>query len=338
MPVEVVGRFVEQQDGGPRQEQGGEPQQHALTARHLPGGAVQADPVESEPVERGACPLLDVPVVADGREVLLAHVTRLDGVQGGPRAGDAQGLVDPQPGVQRGVLREVADATGGADGPGGRRQLAGQQFQQGRLARPVPADETGAAGADREVQPVEDGVPSGQAKARPAQERAGWAGGDDMSVSRLRGKGRGQRVRHRGGDRAGRRHTARATAGEAVREGGDGLVRRGRTRAARTARRRGCAAARCLRTSDEQRPAPIDDYRAERNPRREPVRRQTVYRPRPAAVGRGRPTTADTPRPRWDPFRGGGRSVPPRRVRPPVRPAPSRAPGRDGGGQYVPAP
>ncbi len=155
--VEVVGGFVQQQDVGAAQQQRGEPQQHRLAAGQLAGGPVQADVTEAEFAEGGQGALLDVPVVADGLEVLLGGVARLDGVQGGPPFGDAEGLVDAEAGVERDVLREQADLPGRADGAGGRDEFPGQQLEQGGLARSVGADEAGPAGSEGDVQAVEDG-------------------------------------------------------------------------------------------------------------------------------------------------------------------------------------
>ena len=86
---------------------------------------------EAELVEGGEGALLDVPVVADRREVLLGRVARLDGVQRGARRGDAERLVDPQGGVEGDVLRQVADLAGDADGAVGGGELTGDQPQQG---------------------------------------------------------------------------------------------------------------------------------------------------------------------------------------------------------------
>lgn len=75
VPVEVVGRLVQQQHVRPAQQQRGEPQQDGLAARHLADGPVETDRAESELAEYRVGALLHVPVVADRREVLLARVT-----------------------------------------------------------------------------------------------------------------------------------------------------------------------------------------------------------------------------------------------------------------------
>ncbi len=129
--VEVVGRLVQEQHVGPVQQQRGQPQQHRLAARQLADGAVEADVAQAQFAQRGQGAFLDVPVVADGLEVFLAHVARLDGVQGGPPSVDAERLVDPQRGVERDVLRQVAHLAGHPDGALGRGEPAGDQLQQG---------------------------------------------------------------------------------------------------------------------------------------------------------------------------------------------------------------
>src|SRR5205085_4792527 len=120
-------------------------------------GAVEVEGGQSQLVEGGAGAFLDVPVVADGGEVLLVGFAALDGVQGGAGPVDAEGLVDAQVGVERGVLREVADLAGDPHPARGRGQFARDQFQQGGFSSPVEADEAGAAGADGELEVVQHG-------------------------------------------------------------------------------------------------------------------------------------------------------------------------------------
>lgn len=86
---------------------------------------------EPELVESGARPLLDVPVVADGGEVLLARVARLDGEQRGAGARDTERLVDAQSGVEDGVLREVTDLAHHVRPAGRRGERTGDELQQG---------------------------------------------------------------------------------------------------------------------------------------------------------------------------------------------------------------
>jgi hypothetical protein len=49
---------------------------------------------QAEPVQGGAGTLVDVPVVADGGELLLGGLTPLDGAQRPARPRDAEHLVD----------------------------------------------------------------------------------------------------------------------------------------------------------------------------------------------------------------------------------------------------
>ncbi|AKA08623.1 hypothetical protein SAZ_11375 [Streptomyces noursei ZPM] len=134
---------------------------------------------QAELVEGGAGALLDVPVVADGGEVRFARVAGLDGVQGGAGGGDAEGLVDPEAGVERGLLREVADLADGLDAAVGGGEFAGDQLQQGGLPRAVEADQAGAAGADGELEAVQDrrAVGPGEVGAGADDGRGGGGGG-----------------------------------------------------------------------------------------------------------------------------------------------------------------
>ena len=75
--------------------QRGQRDQDGLAAGEPLHPVVQADAVKTEAVQPGAGALLDVPVVADRREVLLARLARLDGVQRGPGGADAE-LVDAE--------------------------------------------------------------------------------------------------------------------------------------------------------------------------------------------------------------------------------------------------
>ncbi|MGX1509887.1 hypothetical protein RKD44_001175 [Streptomyces collinus] len=152
---------------------------------------------QSQFAERGQRAFLDVPVVADGLEVRLAHVTRLDGVQRGPPRVDAERLVDPQRGVERDVLRQVAHLAGHPDGAVGRGEQAGDQLQQGRFPGPVDTDEAGAAGAEGDVESVEDGgaVGPGEGQGRTGE---GSGGSRHTGSPRLLEAVRGKRVsRHR---------------------------------------------------------------------------------------------------------------------------------------------
>ncbi len=236
MQVQVVGRLVEQQDVGPGEQQRGEAQQHGLAARDLADGPVQADAAEPELVQGGPGPLLDVPVVGEGGEVLLGRVARLDGVQGGPLRVDAEDLVDPARGVQDEVLRQVAEFARDPDRAGGGRQLAREQLEERGLAGAVEPDEPGAAGADHEPEVVED-----LRAVRPGEGERGT--GEEGGVMRHEGL----RLRERGRDGMQRVETP----GRGQRENGSYAEVENGTRGT------GARAARCLATSDEQRPSPI---------------------------------------------------------------------------------
>jgi hypothetical protein len=88
--VEVVGRLVEQQDVRAAQEQRGQRGQDGLAAGQALDPVVQAEAGQPEPVQPGAGPLLDVPVVPDRGEGLLPRLAGLDGVQRVPGGGDAE--------------------------------------------------------------------------------------------------------------------------------------------------------------------------------------------------------------------------------------------------------
>ena len=128
------------------------------------------DVAEAEPVQLGAGALLDVPVVADRGEVLLARVAGLDGVQRRDAGGDAQHLGDGQVAGQRQVLRQVAehpvDGDAAAGGRAARRRSAGAAWScRRRSARP------GRCGRRRTVKDrsAKTGVSSGQEKDRLEQ-------------------------------------------------------------------------------------------------------------------------------------------------------------------------
>lgn len=164
--VQVVGRLVQEQDVGAFEQQRGQTQQDGLTAGQLTDGAVQFDGAQAEGAEGGQGAFFHVPVVADRLEVLLPYVSGLDGAQGGPPLGDAEGPVDAQGGVQGDVLGQVGEVPAHGDGPLRGTQVPGEQTQQGRLAGAVGADQTGAAAGDGEGEPVEEaravGPPEGE--------------------------------------------------------------------------------------------------------------------------------------------------------------------------------
>jgi hypothetical protein len=159
--VQVVGRLVQQQHVGAAQEPGGQAEQDRLAARHLAHAPVQVEMGQPEPVQGGPGALLDVPVVPDGGEAVGGRLAPLDRLQRPAGPGDAEHLVDRQAGVQGQVLGQVAEAARDPHRPARGGELAGQQPQQGRLARPVGPDQAGAAGTDDEAEPFEDDLAVG---------------------------------------------------------------------------------------------------------------------------------------------------------------------------------
>jgi hypothetical protein len=156
--IEIVRRLVEQEHVRAAQEPSGQRQQHQLAAREARGVAVEPDPGEPEPVEPGARPLLDVPVVADGVEVAGVGAPSLDGSQGREGVGDVEHVRDAESAYRgHGVLRQQLDGAADRDDPLGGRQVAGEQPEQGRLAASVRADEAVDAGSEVEVDVGEHG-------------------------------------------------------------------------------------------------------------------------------------------------------------------------------------
>ncbi len=162
--VEIVGGFVEQQHVGAFHEQRGQAQQHGFPAGEPSHGAVQPDAVQPQGAQGGHGAFLDVPVVADDLEVGLARVPGLDRVERGALVGDPQGPVHRQVGVQRDVLWQVGQVAVDGHRPVGRGEHPGHQAHQGRLARTVDADQTGASPSHGHGQAVEDGGAVGPAE------------------------------------------------------------------------------------------------------------------------------------------------------------------------------
>ena len=75
--VEVVGRFVEQQHIGTAEQLSRQSERDNLSATESGQPPVQADAIETEPVQLGQGPLLDVPVGADRGEHRVACVVLL---------------------------------------------------------------------------------------------------------------------------------------------------------------------------------------------------------------------------------------------------------------------
>jgi hypothetical protein len=85
----------------------------------------------------------------------LGDLAALDGGQRPAGPGDTEHLLDRQRSVQGQVLPQVAEDAGDLHRAAGRDQLAGDQTQQGRLARAVGPDQPAAARTDGEAEPVE---------------------------------------------------------------------------------------------------------------------------------------------------------------------------------------
>src|SRR5690606_22362276 len=178
--VEVVGRLVEQQDVGPAEALRRQPEQHRLAARQLPDPPVQVDMVAPETEQRRPGAFVDAPVFPDHREVLLGRVPALDGAYRPAYLRDAEHLVDRQVSVERQILTQMADGAGDRDRPAGGLELAGDQPEQGRLARPVATDQTGPSGSDGEAETVEDPIAFGPAEVQIVDHNS-------MGHARLRG-------------------------------------------------------------------------------------------------------------------------------------------------------
>ena len=174
--VEVVGRLVEEDDveagraqgreAGARRLAAGQRAQRAVeqvgAEAELGGGRGEAGlgvvAAEREPALEGGRVRLERVEVA-GRERLGQ---RVDAPLGG---GDADALEDRRAHARAGVgavvreLRQIADGAVRANRPGVGRLEAGEDPEQGRLPRPVGADQGDAApGVDAEVDGVEEGA------------------------------------------------------------------------------------------------------------------------------------------------------------------------------------
>ena len=176
VPVQVVGRLVEDQDGRPPQEQPGQRGHDRLAAGQPANRVVQADVIQAKPGQPAAGLLAGVPVVADRVERRLAGVTRLDRVDRVEHAGDAEQRRDAGAGVEGEGLRQVADVPGHRHRSGRRPQAAGDQREQGGLARAVHPDQAGPAGGEGGAEAVEDATPVRPGETELAQDNGGPAG------------------------------------------------------------------------------------------------------------------------------------------------------------------
>jgi hypothetical protein len=149
---------------GPAQEQGGQRDADGLAAGQPRDRVVQAEPSQAKPLQPGAGTFLDIPVIADRGEDVLIGLAGLDGVQRVAGGGDAEQLGYGAAGAEGDGLRQVPDLADDADQTRGRAQLAGDQPEQGRLARTVDADQPGPAAADGQGQAGEDAGAVGPAE------------------------------------------------------------------------------------------------------------------------------------------------------------------------------
>lgn len=179
LQVEVVGGLVEQEHVGALEQLGGEAERDDLAAAERAEAAVQCEVGEAQTVELGAGALLDVPVVADDGEVLLADVPGLHGVQGADHLGDTEHLGDREVPGQGKALREVAEGAPGGHRAGGGLQFTGDQLEQSALAGAVGGDQAGTAGGTLKDRSWKTGVSSGQEKERFEQTMAA----SDMEVT-----------------------------------------------------------------------------------------------------------------------------------------------------------
>ena len=207
--VEVVGGLVEQQDVRLSQQLRRQSEGDDLAAAEGAQPPGQRHVAETEPVQLGPRAFLDVPVVADRGEVLLARIPGLDRRQRVEHRCDAQDLGHGQLTGQRQALREVAEHPGDGHGARAGPQLTGDQPEQGALAGAVRRDQAGAARAHRERQVLEDGgvVRPGERQVRTDDGRVGHAGDLDSTSG---GRGRDQGISAHTGNT-----TLRASPGDA---------------------------------------------------------------------------------------------------------------------------
>ena len=185
LDVEVVGRLVEQQQVGLREQHRGQRHAHPPAAGEVGAGPALRGRIEAEPVQdRGGA----------GRRRMRADIDepRLD--LGAPKAvgplrfrhqartfdigGEDDGM--QRLGAGRRLLRHRADAhaLGHRDRARIHRPLAEDRLEQGGLAGPVAADETDAGAiGDREARAVEDqALADAEGEVVDAEHGAFWRG------------------------------------------------------------------------------------------------------------------------------------------------------------------
>ena len=165
LDVEIVGRLVQQQHVGTRDQQPRQACPRRLAARQRRRRSLRIEPCQTDIGQRLVQSRRQVPV-GFGKVGLVA-LPALDARQAIPGRADAQ-----QVGQSRAV-RDVRRLVQGRDGPrprdrpAQRRTHASDQRQQGRLARAVAPDQADTFGPDREVQIFEK---------QPAVRRGGGNG------------------------------------------------------------------------------------------------------------------------------------------------------------------
>lgn len=107
IPVEVVARLVEQDNGGTAEAEPRYGHEHRLTAGEAADGTREHRLIETEVSERGFSAHVDIPVVAERFVVGGIDGATLDGAQGGDLGIDAEEGRDREIGIERQLLREV---------------------------------------------------------------------------------------------------------------------------------------------------------------------------------------------------------------------------------------
>lgn len=149
--------------------------------------------VDTEAVQVGQSPFLDVPVVADLGEIDLGGPSCLDDVQGCAHPIDPEQFGDGRPGGQGQRLGQVSHVPVDRDGPGGRGEVSGDQSEQSGLAGSVPADQPGAPASEGGVQTGERdgavrpgvGEPVADDGACHGASRSGWRWAVDVRSSNV---------------------------------------------------------------------------------------------------------------------------------------------------------
>ena len=153
--VEVVGRLVEQDDRGRVDGDPGKQQAGFLAAAQRIDRGIQPHVRQPPPVKRRTAAGFDLPVV--GEDVVAGRIgtARTDGTQRPDLSVHPEGPGDGNP-RDAGLLGHVIGPRRTYDAARRGRKLAGDKFQEHRLARTVVADERHLrARSDRQVEPFE---------------------------------------------------------------------------------------------------------------------------------------------------------------------------------------